>query len=198
MIKASIFDYGGVLMRTEDMAPRRKWAARIGMPTRRLEKLVFDNPVSARATIGLASVEDIWQHVAERLSLNPDELVKLRKDFWDGDRLDTILTDFVSSQRPMCRTAVLSNAWPGTRRVFEQRPELTAAFETWIISAEEGIAKPDPEIFMRALGRLEVSAEEVAFVDDMAVNVEAACKLGMAGIEFHTTEQTLRDLQRLL
>ena len=198
MIKAIIFDYGWVLMRTEDLAPRRKWEVRLGMPEWRLADVVFDNPISERATIGLSDVDDVWQHVSELLNLEPHELVELRKDFWSGDRLDKVLTDFVTSQRPYCHTAVLSNAWPGTRQIFENHPELKEAFETWIISSEEGVAKPDPEIYERALRQLGVHAEEAAFVDDTTANVVAARRLGIMGVEFQTTDQALHELEMLI
>ena len=168
------------------------------MPAWGLAELVFDNPVSVRATIGKTDAGEVWQYVADHLHLGPRELAELRADFWRGDRLDKELTDFVVRQRPRCRTAILSNAWTDSRRCFEKYEELTTTFETWIISSEEGIAKPDPEIYMRTLRRLGVQAEEAAFVDDSAENVVAARRLGIAAIEFRNTAQTLRDLKEVL
>ena len=198
MIKAIIFDYGGVLMRTEDQSPRRRWEERFCMPDWSLSNLVFDNPISLRATMGLADVDEVWQCVAERLNLKPDDLAELKTDFFAGDRLDKVLIEFIGRQRNRCHTAILSNAWLGTRQMFEKQPEITAAFDTWIISAEEGVAKPNPEIYERALYRMGVRAEEAVFVDDMPPNVVAARKLGMSALEFLTTEQTLHEMESLL
>ena len=65
-------------MRTEDQSPRRRWEERFCMPDWSLSDLVFDNPISLRATMGLADVDEVWQCVAERLNLKPDDLSELK------------------------------------------------------------------------------------------------------------------------
>jgi putative hydrolase of the HAD superfamily len=55
-------------------------------------------------------------------------------------------------------------------------------FDTILISEWEGIKKPDPEIFNRALKQLEVSAHMSIFVGDHPENdVKAARNVGMKG-----------------
>ena len=71
-------------------------------------------------------------------------------------------------------------------------------FETLVISAEEGVAKPATEIYRRTLERVGVAAAQTMFVDDMEENVVAACSLGMAGVVFESTEQTLTALHQWL
>lgn len=51
-----------------------------------------------------------------------------------------------------------------------------------IDSSAVGVRKPDPAIFELALTGLGVAAHEAVFVDDTAVNVEAAVALGMTGV----------------
>lgn len=56
-------------------------------------------------------------------------------------------------------------------------------FDTILISEWEGIKKPDPEIFNRALKQLKVSAHHSFFVGDHPENdVKAAMSVGMKGI----------------
>jgi putative hydrolase of the HAD superfamily len=56
-------------------------------------------------------------------------------------------------------------------------------FDTILISEWEGIKKPDPEIFKRALKQLEVSPYQSIFVGDHPENdVKAAQHVGMKGI----------------
>ncbi|MCM3587849.1 HAD family hydrolase [Mesobacillus maritimus] len=56
-------------------------------------------------------------------------------------------------------------------------------FQTILVSEWEGIKKPDPEIFNRALGRLNVSPYETIYVGDHPENdVKAAQNVGMKGI----------------
>jgi putative hydrolase of the HAD superfamily len=56
-------------------------------------------------------------------------------------------------------------------------------FDTILISEWEGIKKPDPEIFKRALHQLNVSAHQSIFVGDHPENdVKAAQNVGMKGV----------------
>jgi putative hydrolase of the HAD superfamily len=56
-------------------------------------------------------------------------------------------------------------------------------FETVLVSEWEGIKKPDPQIFKRALEQLNVSPNESIFVGDHPKNdVKAARNVGMKGI----------------
>ena len=197
MKKALVFDFGGVLMRTVDFGPRRSWEMTLGLPEWGLSKLVFDNHVASKATVGVAQTADVWNFVAAQLRLSEPELDKLQRDFWAGDCIDTVLTDFVGQQSGTCRTAILSNAWPGARQFIKSLPDLSG-FETLVISAEEGVAKPAMEIYRRTLERVGVTAAQTMFVDDMEENVVAARSLGMASVVFENTEQTLTAVHQWL
>ncbi len=67
-----------------------------------------------------------------------------------------------------------------------------------IISYQEKLIKPSPEIYRLLCSRYELNAEECVFIDDTAPNVEAAIKEGMKGIVFHTREQASEALEKLL
>ena len=162
-----------------------------------LANLVFGSPIADRAMVGAASTEEVWAHVAAELGLDADGLAELQRDFWAGDRLDTTITDFVARQRGRRRTAILSNAWPDARVAFGQFPQLAVAFELWVISAEEGVAKPDAEIYRRTLNRLHVQPVEAVFVDDFAHNVEAARALGIHAIHFGKDTDLIGELAAL-
>ncbi|HYD09050.1 MAG TPA: HAD family phosphatase [Acidimicrobiales bacterium] len=55
-------------------------------------------------------------------------------------------------------------------------------FDVVVDSCEEGIRKPDHEIYRRTASRLGVAPEACVFLDDSADNVRAAVELGMTGI----------------
>ena len=197
-IRALIFDFGGVLYRTEDTSGRARWEQRLSLAPGALESEVFDAEVSRRAAIGRASTEEVWAAVARKFGLNDEEMRQLQRDFWAGDRLDTRLVEYIQTLRPRHRTAILSNAWPDARQFFIEHCGLGDKVDEIIVSAEEGIAKPDPRIYRRAAERLGVALDEAVFVDDMPANVEAACACGMCGVLFRTTDQAIADIERCL
>ena len=57
-------------------------------------------------------------------------------------------------------------------------------FEDIVVSGEVGLIKPDPAIYHLTLERFDLAPEEVLFVDDLAVNVEAAQALGLHAHHF--------------
>lgn len=67
-----------------------------------------------------------------------------------------------------------------------------------ILSYQDKLIKPDPEIYRLLCERYGLKAGECVFIDDTQKNVCAAQKEGMEGIVFHTLEQTKDELGRLL
>lgn len=67
-------------------------------------------------------------------------------------------------------------------------------FHEFVLSYEVGAAKPDAKIYQEAIARAQASAAECFFVDDLAVNVEAARRQGMDAVQFFSAEQLEREL----
>ena len=76
--------------------------------------------------------------------------------------------------------AVVSNSEGGLRRLFE-RLDLARFFDVMIDSAEEGVRKPDPDIFLRACRRLGVEPARCLYAGDLPeVDVDGARRAGLA------------------
>ena len=197
-ICAVIFDFGEVLVRMEDLSGQRKWEKRLGLREGELADAVFRSEVTYRSMIGEATEADVWNHVGASYGLNDQERDELRRDFWSGDQLDAELVGFLRSLRPRYKSAILSNAWPGSREIFTQTFGLGDVVDEMIISAEERVAKPDARIYQITLSRLGVQPEDAIFVDDLAENVRGAQAVGMPSIRFESTEQTIAEVQEFL
>ena len=61
-----------------------------------------------------------------------------------------------------------------------------------MVSAEEKLVKPQPEIFRLLCDRFHLKPEECVFVDDSPANVESAILTGMDGLVFYGDAQRLR------
>jgi putative hydrolase of the HAD superfamily len=79
-------------------------------------------------------------------------------------------------------------------------PEIDEIFEVVVDSAFVGMRKPEHGIYELTVERLGggLRPEDCLFIDDMAVNCEAARELGMAAVQFETTEQAVADIERAL
>ena len=71
------------------------------------------------------------------------------------------------------------------------------AFEGVIVSAHEGLLKPDPAIFRLFLERYGRDASRCLFIDDSQRNVDGALAAGMQAIRFRGAKELAADLSRL-
>ena len=74
----------------------------------------------------------------------------------------------------------------------ERFPFLASAFRDVVVSGDEGLLKPDPEIYRRCLERNRLEAARSIFIDDSPANVAGAAALGIDAIHF-TSVPALRD-----
>lgn len=93
------------------------------------------------------------------------------------------------------RTGLISNSW-GTRRY--DRAMLEELFDGVVISGEEGMRKPAPEIYVLGAERAGVAPATCVYVDDLPFNLPPAEELGMATVHHVDTTQTIAEIERLL
>jgi putative hydrolase of the HAD superfamily len=92
------------------------------------------------------------------------------------------------------RTGLVSNSWGAggyDRTLF---PEL---FDGVVISAEEGIRKPDPKVYELGVQRIGLEPGDCVFVDDLPGNLKPARAMGMATVHHVSAEQTIAELEPL-
>ena len=197
-IRAVIFDLGGVLVRTQDYTSRDALAKRHGMTRDVLEELVYGDESGLSAQLGIIDIHQHWENVRIALGLPAEEVEAFRKHFWRGDQVDAELVQFIRSLKAHYRTGLLSNAFSNLRQVIMEVWQIEDAFDVMVISAEEGLVKPDARIYQVALDRLDVKPEEALFIDDLPQNVEGARLVNMHAIQFLTPEQARSEIDFLL
>lgn len=190
MIKAVIFDIGGVLVRTVDQSGRRKWERRLALPPGGAEAIVLNSEMGHSAQRGEITTTQLWQWVGEYLQLG-DQLETFRHDFWRGDAVDAELVALIDMLRPNYQLGVISNASDSLVDTLRHY-ELLDRFDLIIGSAYEGVMKPDSAIYSTALRRIGRRADETIFIDDSPINITAAQSLGMKTILF-TPNTNMRE-----
>ena len=78
----------------------------------------------------------------------------------------------------------LTNWEAETIGVAYERYDFFSLFDGIVVSGEEYVIKPEPEIYRRLLDRYRLRADECLFIDDNAQNIEAALALGFAAVRF--------------
>jgi putative hydrolase of the HAD superfamily len=178
MIKAVIFDWGGVV------APIRGggWLEAFGHLTeldgdelKSVWRYAYDG-----LGAGLISLDEFWRRVEEKTGESyPDRKNNIWEEGLVGDSWPEMLTYASDLRARGIVTAVLSN----TIEYLETLPWFLTAYNDFspvILSHRVGLAKPDPKIFELMLNKLGFQAGECVFVDDMEKNLVPAKELGMA------------------
>jgi FMN phosphatase YigB (HAD superfamily) len=116
---------------------------------------------------------------------------------WAGSRRDQEMLDlFRRLKAARVPTGLLSNSWGSDygypRELF---PEM---FNVVVISAEVGMRKPEPRIFLHVAGLLGLEPGECVFIDDIQQNITAAEELGFTGILHTDAASTALRVSELL
>jgi putative hydrolase of the HAD superfamily len=93
------------------------------------------------------------------------------------------------------RTGLISNSMGAGRYDRSTFPDL---FDGVVISGDEGIHKPQPEIFRLGAERVGLPPEECVFVDDLRENCAGAEAVGMTAVLHRGADTTLPRLEELL
>ena len=201
-IRAVIFDFGGVLYRVPDQKWMRRWQVLLGLGKDSAFSTMLlapdESPYFRAIMEGRIAESELWERMATAWKLSPMITAWLRRHSMDRRRVNRVVEEFLAGLRPRYKTGILSNMGSDARQLFSQVFGFDRLVDTMVISAEEGVMKPDERIYRIALERLGVSAPEALFLDDLAVNVAAARQVGMCAVHFLTTAQALAEVASLL
>ena len=194
-VRGVIFDFGGVLIDMRwDVSAGLEEAH--GLPRHALLETLYRTPTWREIERGQGDLV-AWRAEAHRmLEQQAGRSLPRLHDAWVAAR-HLIRANLLLARRlrSAYRTAILSNADQSLRGRLRQLG-IHDLFDTVVSSAEEGVAKPDAEIYRRAAARLELPPESCVFVDDYEINVQAAQALGMRGIVYRADRG--QDLEALL
>ncbi|MGI6250489.1 MAG: HAD family hydrolase [Anaerolineaceae bacterium] len=202
MINTVIFDFGGVLFPLEGVSKVRHKLAWIGVkkddPFLQMYEDPDNSPVFWELMRGTIKEIEFWQDTFKRWKvpgwLNHIFLKRLIKK----QKLDDQLLEFMVQLKGRVKLGILSNAGDTARLLMEKTYKLNELVDEIIISAEEGFAKPERELYQIALERLKTQAEETVFVDDLPQNIAVAQELGFKTVLHKNSIATIQEVKKIL
>jgi putative hydrolase of the HAD superfamily len=196
-VRGLLLDFGGVLT-TNVFDSFRQFCADEGLDPDAIKRLFKEDPRAQALVRGLETSALTEDEFGERFGA----LLEIEHRPGLVDRMfghirpdDEMLAAVRRARAAGIKTGLISNSMgAGTydRSVF---PEL---FDGVVISGDEGIHKPQPEIFHLGAERIGLPPEECVFVDDLRENCEAAEAVGMTAVLHRGADGTLPELERLL
>ncbi len=203
-LKNLIFDLGDVIMPIDLTAPVRNFAMLANLPEEEVRAIWKQHDIFNQYETGLIDDDAFRGHVRRLLN----------SDSWADEVIDTawntVLLDLpverierIKELKQHYRLFLLSNTSPiHIRRVNQvltgmNQPTLKDLFEHVFYSYEVRLMKPSPEIYQHVLTQAGLKAEETAFFDDNAANIQAAAALGIQAVHVQpprTILDYLRDV----
>lgn len=214
MIKAIIFDLGGVLMTDVPLKQiAGALAKKSSLPEDKIHAHLYPTEHWNLLTLGKITEDEYWDNflkaskISEKLEVRSEKLKKelkkkVRSSLYPlnhAPRLVNLLKNhpFDHAQDLRCKLAILSNHAKEWSEYMQQKFDLFKSFDSIIFSCDVGFRKPDPKIYKIALEQLQCEAKECVLIDDKKRNTDAAEKLGIKGIVFEEYLKLVEELSGL-
>ncbi|MDQ2939517.1 MAG: HAD family phosphatase [Actinomycetota bacterium] len=193
--KALLVDFGGVLT-TDIWSSFAAFCEQRGLDAGAAKQLFRENPDALATLRGLETGEvepaDFERRFAALLGTEPAGLVE---GLFAGLQPDQPMLEAVGRARDAgVPTGLISNSWV----MDHYTDEIRSLFDEVVISAEVGLHKPQPEIYLLAAERLGVGPEDCVFVDDLRENCTGAEAVGMTAVLHRDAAETISRVEELL
>jgi putative hydrolase of the HAD superfamily len=145
---------------------------------------------------GLVSFWEFYEHICDEAGYRGSirEFHNLWSDFFDGPIPG--IEDVLDRVRERYRVAFLSNSNEVHAELIPRKfAALFQKDDRFIFSHRFRVAKPDPEMFRRALEVIGALPHHVVFIDDLIENVLAARTVGIRSFQFTDAETLERELE---
>ena len=193
MIKAVIFDWGGVLLYAPSIGTKEYCAKQLGVNESKFIE-IYDK-YEPDFQKGKISESNFWKKIYENLEIAvPKSKILwstvLEKTYKDNDQVINIAK---SLKKQGYKIGYLSNTEIPALDFFNKQNY--DFLDVSVFSCLEGYIKPEKEIYEIILNRLGVQPEEVIFIDDKETNIEGGKKLGINTILFTNADSLIKELQ---
>jgi epoxide hydrolase-like predicted phosphatase len=198
VIRAVVFDIGGVLELTPELGVRQLWATRLGLSAREMNKRMGD--VWTGGVLGTITLDDVHRAIKDRLGLDDRQLGEFMADLW-REYLGTANTELIEYARRLrlrYRTGIVSNSFVGARELEQAAYGFEDLVDEIVYSHEAGISKPDPRIYALICERLNVVPGEMVFLDDAGPCVAGAREAGIHAVRYENNAQAIAEIEKLL
>ena len=201
MLRAVIFDFGGVISMPQNRAMLQEWAREhAGLS----EEQIREGYAASRPGFdgGDYSGVEMYRRILTALG-KPyteallEELERRDMESWSVPNPETLAWAKVLKAEGL-KVGILTNMPLSFLPWFDRAAsEFRALADAEVISAAVRLVKPQPEIYRLMLSRLDVRPDEAIFFDDMPANVEGARAVGLHSERFTSVTEAQAAVARL-
>lgn len=198
MIKAILFDYGGVISKGGGgMELSERLARELEITEEKANELIFSG-FWRDLLKGRVDEGGFWHDIELRYGKPIPTEKRNVFSTWQDMRPQPEMIQLIEKLKANYPIGLISNMTPATSKDIRNRGGYDC-FDFVILSYEVGFAKPDTEIYQLALSKLDdINPNEVVFIDDQERCLVPARRLGMQTILANNPTQIKKDLEKLL
>jgi putative hydrolase of the HAD superfamily len=198
-IKGVAFDYGKVICFPPEDGVREKLAGLAGVDPGAFDTLRWQ--YRGEYDRGTISGVEYYRDVLARAGVVRDEgvlkkMVDIDSESWSRINGGTVrLMEDV--KRAGLTLGILSNMPFDFLAMARRQFPVFSLPHAGTFSCESASIKPEEKIYRDCCAALELNPDELVFFDDMPVNIEAACSLGIRGFVWQNPETARETLRKL-
>ena len=214
MIRAALFDFGGVIL-SSPFEAFADFERRNGLPDGVIRQLNATNPDSnawaklERSEVDLGQFAVIFSEEAREAGYEIDGAAVLGLL---GGSVRPAMVEAVRRCSEQLVTGLLTNNFVSRDRGPEsdvepatdltgraaQVAEIMAMFDGIVESSKVGVRKPDPRFYEIACKLLEIEPHEAVFLDDLGINLKPARAMGMTTIKVGDPDVAIAELEQVV
>ena len=197
MIKAIIFDYGNIISSVDNNRFLEEISRATGKTGAELDKLIRNSSDALRKyEAGLITSDQFFDRVVKQRGLDLDEKTFI-KLFTGRFTPITETRELIRKLKTGHKLGLLSNTNEWDYEYEIKQCDVFGLFDSVTVSFKVGALKPDRKIYLDALDKLGVRADESVYIDDISEYADAADALGIKGIHYTSHEDLVRCLRDL-
>jgi len=194
MIKAIIFDMGGVILISKIESGYKKLSELLNISYEDFKEIY--NLHHEDMQKGKLKVKDFIDIIKNKFNINKDIIKLWKKTYLEIMKVNQVLLDLINNLRKNYKILLLSNA-PDLHYEINKERKILSYFDDVIISCQVGLIKPEKEIFNLTLEKLKLNPEECIFIDDREEHIVPAKEMRFRTILYRDNQQLINELKEL-
>jgi epoxide hydrolase-like predicted phosphatase len=191
LIKAVLWDIGGVLYRVDFKTVHAEASRRLNLPESTIGDLYKEHRPDF--LLGRKNMSEI---IRARFGTQADITGIFAQVMQEYTNFHPEVIQIVDTLRPLLVQVAFTNL-SDNRESFDRKNKVFDHFDEVMLSYKIGLKKPDPAFFRYACEKLRIEPSEALLIDDRQENVAGAVAFGMKGILYQNPAQLQRDLRDL-
>ncbi len=191
-IKAVLFDFDGVLTtdKTGSLTTTRYLSAHTGIELSRVQSVFrrFNDDL----TLGRTTHERTWAELCR--ALGQEVSIGALREAFESTPLNARMLGLARRLHAGRAVGIVTDNKKDRIDCLKQLHDLPSLFDPIVVSAEVGVGKEDPKIFLAALHRLGIDPHECIFIDNDRENLVAPGSIGITTIHFDDERQDFDGL----